>query len=109
MTLDQYLALMQFPAEWQLWKLLPVEFAQQQMALYRAGDEAAPEHDRHGVFQWWLRREPMPDVLIQLACLSWLDPDPLMGRHVRECISAQPNCNAEVRYALSTPYERGKA
>ena len=106
MTLDEYLALMQFPKEWRLWNLLPEDFAREQMSLYVPGNEQASEHDRHGVFQWWLRRKPSADVLVRLAHLAWLDPDPPMAGHVRECIGAQPHCDADVRLALNTRYER---
>ena len=107
MTIDEYLTLMQFPPEWRLWDMLPLDFAMEQMELYQQGNESASEHDRHGVFQWWLRRNPSAGTLVQLAQLSWLDPDHPMAGYVRECIGTQPHCNAEVRLALSTPYRRG--
>ena len=106
MTLDEYLTLMQFPPEWQTWALLPAEFAAEQLSLYKSGNENASEHDRHGIFQWWLLRKPDAELLIKLARLSWLDPDQPMAGYVRSCIEAQPHCNAEVRLALTTPFRR---
>ena len=106
MTHADWLKLMQFPPEWMAWQLIPAELATVQLASYEPGHEGAPEHDRHGAFQWWLKREPTPEVLVHLAQLSWLDPDQPMGGYVRECIAKQPGCNTEVRRAISSPYQR---
>ena len=101
-----WLELMQFPPEWLAWHLLPEELAAIQLAGYEPGHEDASEHDRHGAFQWWLKSDPEPEVLIQLAKLSWLDPDAPMGGYVRKCIGEMPSCNSEVRDALNAPYQR---
>jgi hypothetical protein len=106
MTHTEWLDLMQFPPEWAAWQLIPSELAAAQLAGFEPGHEEASEHDRHGAFQWWLKRQPRPEVLVQLAQLSWLDPDPLMAKYVRECISQQPGCNAAVAHALGVPYQR---
>src|SRR5687768_10739189 len=106
MTHAEWLELMQFPPEWVAWQLIPPELAAIQIAGYEHGHENASEHDRHGAFQWWLKREPAAEVLVHLAQLSWLDPDPPMGGYVRDCIARQPNCNAEVLRAINSPYRR---
>lgn len=106
MTHSDWLKLMQFPPEWTAWNLIPFALATEQLSGYEPGHEAASEHDRHGAFQWWLRQQPGPDVLVRLAQLSWLDPDPPMGQYVRDCIARQSGNNAEVAHALATPYQR---
>ena len=101
-----YIELMQFPKEWLDWQLIPEQFLASQASRYEPGHENASEHDRHGVFQFWLRTEPSAEVLVKLARLSWLDPDQVMAGYVRECISKQPHRNATVSTALSSPYTR---
>ena len=85
------------------WGMIPDELAVIQVDGYQPGHEDASEHDRHGAFQWWIKRDPDADVLVKLVRLSWLDPDPLMGRSVRRCISSQPHCDDTVREALQSP------
>ena len=106
MDQDSYLSLMQFPSEWLSWQMLPEDFLAAQAASYEPGHEDASEHDRHGVFQWWLRQQPDADVLVKLARLSWLDPDQLMAQSVRNLIAQQPCNDSDVSYALSNPYRR---
>jgi hypothetical protein len=101
-----WLDLMRFPPEWMAWHMIPEALAHIQLAGYAPGHEHASEHDRHGAFQWWLKREPDPEILIRLVRLSWLDPDILMGRSVRKHIAELPNCNSDVRISLDTPYRR---
>ena len=103
MTFDEYLKLMKFPSEWQAWEMLPRAFVAEQMSLYQPGHENTSEHDRHGVFQWWLHQTPSASELVQLARLSWLDPDQKMAAHVRAHIETQPYCTAEVLLALTGP------
>lgn len=103
MTHAEWLRLMKFPSEWMEWHMIPDELAECQLNGYEAGHEDAPEHDRHGAFQWWLEREPDAGVLATLARLSWLDPDPLMGAYVRRLISSQPCCDDAVRETLQSP------
>ena len=97
---------MQFPPEWMEWNLIPPELAALQLSGYEPGHEDAPEHDRHGAFQWLLKQQPGVEVLVQLARLSWLDSDQLMAKYVRECIANQSGNNAEVGSALASPYQR---
>jgi hypothetical protein len=106
MNRDAYLSLMQFPKEWTDWEMVPGLFVDLQSAQYEPGHEDGSEHDRHGVFQWWLKQNPTAEQLVLLARLSWIDPDPLMAGYVRECIQAQPNFSAAVADAISTPYHR---
>jgi len=101
-----YLRLMQFPPEWHSWQMLPVEFLAEQISRYEPGHEDASEHDRHGLFQWWLRQHADADVLVKLVNLSWLDPDQPMASYVRQCVTLQTNHNADVDHALINPYTR---
>ena len=103
MTHAEWLQLMGFPSEWTTWDMIPAELAECQLNGYEPGHEDASEHDRLAAFQWWLEREPDADVLVKLARLSWLDPDPLMARSVRQSISKQPRCDASVAEALRAP------
>ena len=95
---------MQFPPEWVDWGLIPPELAELQLSRYEPGHEQGSEHDRHGAFQWWLNRNPSEAVLIQLARLTWLDPDEPMGAYVRECIAAIGGPSPELAAALKEPY-----
>jgi hypothetical protein len=103
-----YLELMNFPFEWADWGMIPDAFIDEQSALYQPGHENASEHDRHGVFQWWLRQQPPADKLVLLARLTWLDPDDLVASSVRDSIILQPNFNATVAAAIQTPYYRAQ-
>ena len=106
MDQETYLKLMQFPPEWHLWQMLPVNFLGEQVSSYEPGHEDAPEHDRHSVFQWWLRQHPDANTVVKLVNLSWLDPDQSMAGHVRKCIAQQSFHNADVDHALCNPYTR---
>ena len=106
MTHGDWLERMQFPREWMTWRLVPAELAAVQLSGYQPGDEAASSHDRHGAFQWWLRQMPGPEVLVQLARLSWLDPDQGMGGYVRRLIAEQAGIDDQVARALATPFRR---
>ena len=100
MNRSEYLRLMQFPAEWEQLGLVPDEWLEGALGSYKKGHEDGSEHDRHGAFQWWLRRSPSKGILLKLAALSWLDPDQPMAGYVRECISQSSACDAEVANAL---------
>lgn len=89
MTQQEWLQLMRFPTQWSDWSLVPEALVAELVTRYVPGQENSPEHDRHGLFQWWLRQEPPSEVLVKLARLTWLDPDPQMGAYVRECIAKQ--------------------
>lgn len=101
MTHNEWLELMQFPAQWVQWGLIPDELAVLQLSGYQPGHESASEHDRHGAFQWWLKQSPPKETLIQLARLSWLDPDQLMGASVRDCILKQNGTDEEVKNVVA--------
>ena len=106
MNRDTYIKLMKFPAEWTEWDLLPAEFILKMIETYEPGMENSAEHDRHGVFQWWLKQQPTTAQLVMLARLSWLDPDEPMAGYVRECIAKLPELSEEVVAALASPYHR---
>lgn len=104
MTHREWLDLMQFPPQWVDWGLIPPELAEMQLSRYEPGQEQGSEHDRHGVFQWWLQRQPSEEALIKLAHLTWLDPDEPMAGYVRECIAALGRPSPELKAALEVPY-----
>jgi hypothetical protein len=104
MTHQEWVKRMGFPSQWVSWGLLPDELVAIQLAGYAPGHEDAPEHDRHGALQWWLRQEPPKDILLKLARLTWLDPDPPMAQYVRECIARARDCDEDVQRALVEPY-----
>ena len=52
MTKDQFLSLMGFPKEWDVWGMYPDELFEAQLSLYQPGDEQGAEHDRNGAFHW---------------------------------------------------------
>jgi hypothetical protein len=100
MTTDQYLELMRFPKEWKDYGLIPEDLLSQLIAAYEPGMEHASEHDRNGVFHWWLKNSPEKTVLTQLVALSYLDPDQLMAADVRSLIAVSPHADSEVRGLL---------
>lgn len=91
---------MRFPLEWEALGFVPAEWLSQAVSSYMPGHEQAPEHDRHGLFQWWLKRNPSKAQLVTLARLSWLDPDQAMAGYVRECISKSAAFDQEVAHAV---------
>lgn len=82
-----YLEIMEFPAKWWEYNLLPAELIDALMASYQPGMESASEHDRNSVFHWWLRKSPSKDLLMKLVELSFLDPDQVMAGDVRTYIA----------------------
>lgn len=87
MDKSAYLKMMEFPVKWQEYSLLPDELIDQLIAGYQPGMESASEHDRNGVFHWWLRQSPGRELLLKLVELSFLDPDQVMAADVRRHIS----------------------
>lgn len=100
MTTDEYLELMRFPREWKDYGLIPEVLLCQLIATYEPGMEHASEHDRDGVFHWWLKKSPDKTVLTQLIALSYLDPDQLMAADVRSHIAVSPHADDVVRGLL---------
>jgi hypothetical protein len=88
---NAYLEIMEFPAKWREYNLLPAGLIEELVATYKPGMEGASEHDRNSVFHWWLRQSPSKDVLMKLVELSFLDPDQVMADDVRKYI-AQSTC-----------------
>ncbi len=88
MTVEQYLTLMHFPAEWQAYGMLPSsEFIEKYIASYSPGMEQASEHDRNGFFQYWLRRDLDQERLDKIIKLAELDPDPGLRQDILGSIS----------------------
>lgn len=97
MNKHEFLTLMQFPEEWLEWDLYPDELFEIQRSGYKQGHEEGSEHDRNGAFHWWLRQEPKASVLMQLAKLTFLDPDPLMAANVRCYIVESKHSTSEIK------------
>ncbi len=97
---QEFLKLMHFPRHWLDWDMYPDELFQNQVSRYEPGHEGGSEHDRNGAFHWWLRREPTKEELRKLVELSFLDPDQLMARDVREYIARAKKCDSEIRKLL---------
>lgn len=106
MDRESYLLLMDFPPEWSDWNMLPDHVIEGLIASYEPGHEHASEHDRHGVFQWWIHMGGSEAQLVALARLTWLDPDELMGNYVRECMEALAGGSEAVANAIASPYHR---
>jgi hypothetical protein len=102
MNKADFMRIMSIPAEWDALGMWPEELVQEQLKSYSSGDERASEHDRNGMFHWWLRREPTSDQLLRLVKLTHLDPEPLMAEDVRNYIRRSKNCNSEVLHALQS-------
>lgn len=108
MTKEEYLRLMEFPKEWLSLGMLPDDLVDELIAGYSPGDEISSEHERNGVFHWWLKKSPGGEVLTKLARLSFLDPDQIMAADVRRYISSSPHANEDLRQmvALGLPSSR---
>ena len=102
MDRTEYLRLMQFPAEWENWGMIPDEWLAGAIESYEQGMEDASEHARHGAFQWWLKRRPTSDELVVLARLSLIDSDQAMAGFVREGIRRAESFSAAVEAALGS-------
>jgi len=83
MKKDEFMSLMNFPKEWELWGMYPDELFKGHLALYKKGDEAGSEHDRNGAFHWWLKRDPSEEVLRKLLKLTYLEPDEFVAKDIR--------------------------
>jgi len=87
---------MLFPKEWVEWDMLPDELMEIQIKGYEPGHEDASEHDRNGAFHWWLKRNPTKEQLTKLLKLTYLDPDPLMGKDIRSYIRKSNNYTSDI-------------
>lgn len=101
MDIDGYLSLAGFHDKWREYGLLPAELIDQLRATYQPGMEEASEHDRNGVFHWWLKRNPSKEVLVKLVELSFLDDDQIMAgdvrAHIAQCSSFDPEVESMIR------------
>lgn len=101
MTTDEFIKLMEFPREWVEWGMLPDELLSRQIAEYEAGSERGSAQYRSHAFHFWLQRRPSKDVLLKLAQLSFLDPDPLIAYSLRkDYIAKAENADDDVARAL---------
>ena len=95
-----YLRIMQFPDQWLRYEMIPDDLLEELVRQYEPGHESASEHDRNGVFHWWLKRNPPKDVLVKLVELSFLDPDQVMAKDVRSYILTSENTDKDVKALL---------
>jgi hypothetical protein len=96
MTREKYLRLMKFPKEWETFNLMPEDLLDQLIGMYVPGHEDSSEHDRNGVFHWWLKQSPDKEVLMKLVNLSFLDPDQIMAKDVRGHILRSTHADEDV-------------
>jgi hypothetical protein len=101
---DGYLKLAGFHERWREYGLLPAELIDQLRSTFKPGMEEASEHDRNGVFHWWLKRNPSKDVLVKLVELSFLDDDQIMAADVRKHVAQCSSYDSEVESLIR---ERG--
>lgn len=67
--------------------MLPhTDWLNEMIATYEPGMESASEHDRNGMFHWWLRQSLTEAELVKLVKLTCLDPDESMAKDVRSYI-----------------------
>lgn len=95
-TKEEFLQLLEYPAEWLDHDMYPNELFEFQVQHYSPGHEVGAEHDRNGAFHWWLKRQPSKQQLLRLVQLSALDPDPLLGADVRAYLRKAANADPEV-------------
>ncbi len=110
MDKSEFMQLMSIPTEWEAFGMYPDELFAVQMKHFNPSHIEGSEHDRNGMFHWWLRRQPSKSDLIKLVTLSRLDPDQLMGEDVRSHIARAKNADGDVQAALlaSEPGRVGK-
>lgn len=99
-TKSEFLKLMRFPAEWELWEMYPDELFEIQISKYQLGHEDGSEHDRNGAFHWWIKQSPSRDQLRRLFRLAHLDPDRHMANDVRERLRSADNYIYELEAGL---------
>lgn len=98
---QDFLTLMRFPKEWLQWDMYPDDLFEEQVAMYKPGDERGSEHDRFGAFHWWFKRNPTKEQLKKLIALSFLEPDTGMAEDVRRYITQSKNCDEEIQSMLN--------
>lgn len=96
MTKEDFLKIMNFPIEWNIYGMYPDELYLLQIKDYQEGDEQGSEHDRNGAFHWWLKRDPNKNELALLIKLTYLDPDQLMANDVRGYIRQAKNYDCDL-------------
>lgn len=96
MNKSDYMALMNFPGEWIELDMFPDELFEEIKDRYEPGHEDASEHDRNGIFHWWLKKQPEREVLLKLVELSYADPDQVMAADVRRYIAKSKHSDASV-------------
>ena len=106
-TIEALLRKLEFPKEWRDWDMIPSELADMQLRGYRSGHEESPEHDRHGAFNWWLKRNPSTEQLHKLCELTFLDPDQHMASYVRGRIRTAEHCSREIRGLIGEDWLEG--
>ncbi|MGX5175283.1 hypothetical protein ACUR5C_14785 [Aliikangiella sp. IMCC44653] len=84
MTVDKFLELMKFPAQWISWNMYPEALAEIQLSEYESGHEDSSEHTRFGAFNWWIAYACSFEEMEKLVKLSYLDSDQEMAERARK-------------------------
>ncbi len=100
MNKAEFMQLMSIPKEWDEYGMYPEELFAAQIGHFDPSHIQGSEHDRNGMFHWWLKRQPSKEELLKLVALSHLDPDQLMAGDVRLYIARAKNADDEVKAAL---------
>ena len=87
MKKEEFLALMNFPDEWEYLQMYPDELAEIQLRQYRRGQERSSEHVRLGAIMWWIANSRSSNTIAKLTKLAQLDGDQLMATFALEKIA----------------------
>ncbi|HEY1027835.1 hypothetical protein [Pseudomonas sp. KB-10] len=101
MKKEEFLRCLDFPSEWLTLNLYPDELFRIQIAEYQPEHRSSSEHTRNGAFSWWLHDEPSETLLVQLALLARIDPDPLLSADIQARIRASRYYSSKVEKALT--------
>jgi uncharacterized membrane protein (UPF0182 family) len=102
MNKSEFMLIMHIPQEWEKFGMYPNELFKVQIERFEPSHVEGSEHDRNGMFHWWLRQEPSKAQLLKLVALTFLDPDPLMAEDVRSHICISKNFDIEVSNAIKS-------
>ncbi len=102
MTKAEFMLVMKIPPQWEELGMYPDELFALQCSRFEPSHTEGSEHDRNGMFHWWLKRSPSKKELLSLVQLSFLDPDQLMAGDVRQHIAKSGNADGEVLRAIAS-------
>jgi hypothetical protein len=99
-TKNKMAEVLHFPKEWLEWKMYPESIFLEHRKQFQPGNESDSENERNETFHHWLSRDLTEDQLLKLIKLSQLDPDPTMGKDVRNHLNKHKNCTPKVKKLL---------